>query len=129
MKIFNAVELSVEKSEIRQLDFHINEDFESYITTLESTDITLMAEQPSENNLVLETAVKHWLGYGLYYPKITELDQDLLRAHFPKIFLLKPNDPSVEEFSKFGQVVFDRNEYQHNVAQLVYFGSFFDDAD
>lgn len=123
MKIFTTFELADHSSKIQTLTFSMNDDFESQIEGLESSDTSLMAEDCAENNLVLKTAVKYWLGYGLYYPKIEAIDQDLLQAEFPKIILLHKNDPNLEFFTQFGHVVFDFEQYQQSVKELVYFAT------
>lgn len=123
MKIFTTLELAENPSDIQTLTFSMNDDFESQIEELESSDTSLMAEDCAENNLVLKTAVKYWLGYGLYYPKIEAIDQDLLQAKFPKIILLHKNDPNIEFFTQFGYVVFNFDQYQQSVMELVYFAT------
>ncbi|MDM1762104.1 hypothetical protein [Acinetobacter sp. 251-1] len=123
MKIFTTLELAENPSNIQTLTFSMNDDFESQIEELESSDTSLMAEDCAENNSVLKTAVKYWLGYGLYYPNIEAIDQDLLQAKFPKIILLHQNDPNIEFFTQFGHVVFDFEQYQQSVMELVYFAT------
>ena len=123
MKIFTTFELADHSSKIQTLTFSMNDDFESQIAEFESSDTSLMAEECAENNLVLKTAVKYWLGYGLYYPNIEAIDQDLLQAKFPKIILLHQNDPNIEFFTQFGHVVFDFEQYQQSVMKLVYFAT------
>lgn len=123
MKIFTTLELAENPSDIQTLTFSMDDDFESQIEGLESSDTSLMAEDCAENNLVLKTAVKYWLGYGLYYPKIEAIDQDLLQAKFPKIILLHKNDPNIEFFTQFGHVVFNFEQYQQSVMELVYFAT------
>ena len=122
MKIFYESRLLSNKSEISEISIDLNDDYQNKITELESsTDISIMAENMSENNIVLEMAVKHWSGYGLYYPDITKLDQELLKIKCPKIILLKPNSTLTEIFTQFGRVIFDENEYSKSVSQLVYY--------
>ena len=122
MKIFYESRLLSNKSEISEISIDLNDDYQNKITELgSSTDISIMAENMSENNIVLEMAVKHWSGYGLYYPDITKLDQELLKIKCPKIILLKPNSALTEIFTQFGRVIFDENEYSKSVSQLVYY--------
>ncbi|WP_347453843.1 hypothetical protein [Acinetobacter thermotolerans] len=83
-----------------------------------------MAEHEDENHQVLLFATQHWAGYALYYPKFNQLDQTLLQAQFPKVFLLKINNPNIAQFEQYGQVVFDSEEYQQQVKSLLYFGAF-----
>ncbi|MHA3048457.1 hypothetical protein [Acinetobacter sp. ANC 4639] len=121
MKIFYENRLLSNKSEISEISIDLNDDYQNKITELDSsTDISIMAENMSENNIVLEMAVKHWSGYSLYYPNITKLDQKLLKIKCPKIILLKPNSTLTEIFTQFGRVIFDENEYSKSVSQLVY---------
>ena len=82
-----------------------------------------MAETEYENSLVLSIAVQHWLGYGLVYPKLDQLDISQLRQRYPKIILLDENSPERNVFTEYGQVIFDRDEYQAEVKKLVYHAS------
>lgn len=123
MKIFTTSECSEQSPKIQTLNLSIEDDLESQISALESSETSLMAEHYAENDVVLQTAVKHWLGYGLYYPKIEAINQDLLQAEFPKIILLNRDDPNIEFFSQFGLVVFDFEQYQQSIMELVYFAS------
>lgn len=80
----------------------------------------IMAETEYENSLVLSIAVQHWLGYGLVYPKLDQLGISQLQQRYPKIILLDENSPEREVFAQYGQVVFDWDEYQNEVQNLVY---------
>ena len=80
----------------------------------------IMAETEHENSLVLSIAVQHWLGYGLVYPKLDQLDISQLQQRYPKIILLDENSPECDVFTQYGQVVFDWDEYQAEVQKLVY---------
>lgn len=126
MLIFNAFAVSNSKSQIRQFHVDSNDDYEAKIKILEPSDTALIAEYPAENNIVLNIAVKYWLGYGLYYPDIKEIDLSLLSSRIPKIILLTLNHPDTDVFSKFGQVVYDETEYRECVAQLVFSPIFFE---
>jgi len=81
----------------------------------------IMAETEHENSQVLALAVQHWLGYGMIYPKLGQLNISQLQQRYPKIILLDENSPEREVFAKYGQVVFDWNEYQVEVQKLVYY--------
>ncbi|OTG92608.1 hypothetical protein [Acinetobacter sp. ANC 3832] len=80
----------------------------------------IMAETEHENSQVLALAVQHWLGYGLIYPKLDQLDISQLQQRYPKIILLDENNPEYDVFTQYGQVVLDWNEYQDEVKKLVY---------
>ena len=84
----------------------------------------LMSQRVEENATVLQLAITHWAGYGLYYPNFVELDLKLLQQDFPKVILLEKNSTQIESFAQHGQVVFTLNQYQHEVRELVYFGAF-----
>ena len=81
----------------------------------------IMAETEHENTQVLALAEQHWLGYGMIYPKLGQLNISQLQQRYPKIILLDENSPEREVFAKYGQVVFDWNEYQVEVQKLVYY--------
>ena len=125
MKIFNTIRLATGETEIQQFQVdQSTDDIQMRIEHLQQAsdhdETVLMAEHATENNLVLDYAVKYWLGYGLYHPEFVQLDQKYLQARFPKIILLKPNHPDTKTFSNIGRVVFDFDEYQHQVEQLLY---------
>lgn len=87
---------------------------------LEFDPDVIMAETEHENSLVLSIAVQHWLGYGLVYPKLDQLDISQLQQRYPKIILLDENSPEHDVFAQYGQVVFDWDEYQVETHKLVY---------
>lgn len=124
MKIFNSIPLATGGTEIQQHQINLaTDDVQTLIQRLLQApnphETILMAEHPTENQFVLENAVRHWFGYGLYYPDLDQLDQNQLHADFPKIILLNPNDPMIETFTNMGHVVFDFDEYQYQIAQLL----------
>lgn len=80
----------------------------------------IMAETEHENSQVLALAVQNWLGYGLVYPKLDQLDISQLQQRYPKIILLDENSPEQDDFTRYGQVVFDWDKYQTEVQNLVY---------
>lgn len=80
----------------------------------------IMAETKHENSQVLALAVQHWLGYGLFYPKLDQLDISQLQQSYPKIILLDENSPECDVFTQYGQVVFNWDEYQAETQKLVY---------
>lgn len=91
-----------------------------YQVTVFDPDV-IMAETEHENSQVLALAVQNWLGYGLVYPKLDQLDKSQLQQRYPKIILLDENSPEHDDFIQYGQVVFDWNEYQVEVQKLVYY--------
>ena len=96
----------------------ITDDYQHQI--LEFDPDVIMAETEHENSQVLALAVQHWLGYGLVYPKLDQLDISQLQQRYPKIILLDENSPEYDAFAQYGQVVFDWDEYQAEVQKLVY---------
>lgn len=127
MKIFYEDKSS---SRILELSMKISDDYKNEIKKLEqSVDISIMAEDTSENNIVLEEAVKNWAGYGLYYPDMTSIDQNYIAVQCPKIILLDPNSTLVEFFNQFGRVVFDEKEYKEAVSKLVYYVFYIDESE
>ena len=125
MKIFNTIRLATGETEIQQFQVdqttdNIQMQIEHLQQAPDHDETVLMAEYAAENNLVLDYAIKYWLGYGLYHPEFAQLDQKNLQARFPKIILLKPNHPATETFAHVGRVVFDFDEYQHQVEQLLH---------
>lgn len=124
MIIFTIKEQQTDLSEIIQLKINLQDDYEAQIKVLEPNETALMAESISENNLVLELAIRYWLSCGLYYPEYANLDPILLKKICPKIILLKKDDPSVDLFSQIGHVVFDEKEYIKETSQMVNFPTF-----
>ena len=111
---------------LRERQLSLEDDYHSIIQAFEPESI--MAEQASENNIVLAQAIENCSGYGLFYPDITALDQTLLLKRCAKIILLEPESSSIQIFERFGSVVFDLADYQQAVRDLVYQGAFiFDD--
>lgn len=107
---------------LKELQVSLNEDYESIIAEFKPE--ALLAEQQSENLVVLEQAVKNEISYGLFYPDIKNLDKKLLAQRIPKVILLDENNCSIKEFEKCGQVVFDLNKYE-NIANDLIFSLFF----
>lgn len=102
----------------RSLQIQMMDD-DQYQVTAFDPDV-IMAETEHENSQVLALAVQHWLGYGLVYPKLDQLDISQLQQRYPKIILLDENSPEREVFAQYGQVVFDWGEYQVEAHKLVY---------
>ena len=102
----------------RSLQIQMMDDYQHQITAFDPD--VIVAETEYENSLVLSIAVQHWLGYGLVYPKLDQLDISQLRQRYPKIILLDENSPERNVFTEYGQVIFDRDEYQAEVKKLVY---------
>ena len=124
MIIFTLKEHQTGVSENIQIKINSQDDYEAQINVLEPNETALMAEDISENNLVLELAIRYWLSCGLYYPEYVTLDPILLEKICPKIILLKKDDPSIDLFSQIGNVVFDEKEYIKETSQMVYFPTF-----
>ena len=102
----------------RSLQIQMTDDCHDQVTAFDPD--VIMAETEHENSLVLSIAVQHWLGYGLVYPKLDQLDISQLQQRYPKIILLDENSPECDVFTQYGQVVFDWDEYQAEVQKLVY---------
>lgn len=102
----------------RSLQIQMTDDCHDQVTEFDPD--VIMAETEHENSLVLSIAVQHWLGYGLVYPKLDQLDISQLQQRYPKIILLDENSPECDVFTQYGQVVFDWDEYQAEVQKLVY---------
>lgn len=105
----------------RSLQIQMMDDYQHQITAFDPD--VIVAETEYENSLVLSIAVQHWLGYGLVYPKLDQLDISQLWQRYPKIILLDENSPERNVFTEYGQVIFDRDEYQAEVKKLVYHAS------
>lgn len=102
----------------RSLQVQMTDDYQDQITAFDPD--VIMAETEHENSLVLSIAVEHWLGYGLIYPKLDQLDVSQLKQKYPKIILLDKNCLEPDVFTQFGHVVFDWDEYQVEVKKLIY---------
>ncbi len=102
----------------RSLQIQMTDDDQRQVTAFDPD--VIMAETEHENSQVLALAVQHWLGYGLVYPKLDQLDISQLQQRYPKIILLDENSPEREVFAQYGQVVFDWGEYQVEAHKLVY---------
>ena len=100
------------------MQIQITDDYQHQIIVFDPD--VIMAETEHENSLVLSTAVEHWLGYGLIYPKLDQLDVSQLKQKYPKIILLDKNSTERDVFIQFGHVVFDWAEYQAETQKLVY---------
>ncbi len=102
----------------RSLQIQIMDDDQHQITAFDPD--VIMAETEHENSQVLALAVQYWLGYGLVYPKLDQLDISQLQQRYPKIILLDENSPERDVFTQYGQVVSEWDEYQAEVKKLVY---------
>lgn len=105
----------------RSLQIQMTDDDQRQVTAFDPN--VIMAETEYENSQVLALAVQHWLGYGLVYPKLDQLDISQLQQRYPKIILLDENSSEHDAFTQYGQVVFDWDEYQAEVQKLVYHAS------
>jgi len=102
----------------RSLRIQMTDDYQHQITAFDPD--VIVAETEYENSLVLSIAVQHWLGYGLVYPKLDQLDISQLQQRYPKIILLDENSLEHDAFIQYGHVVFDWEEYQIEVQRLLY---------
>ena len=102
----------------RSLQIQIMDDDQHQITAFDPD--VIMAETEHENSQVLALAVQYWLGYGLVYPKLDQLDISQLQQRYPKIILLDENSPEREVFAQYGHVVSEWDEYQVETQKLVY---------
>lgn len=102
----------------RSLQIQVMDDYQHQIKAFDPD--VIVAETEYENSLVLSIAVQHWLGYGLVYPKLDQLDISQLQQRYPKIILLDENSPEHDAFIQYGHVVFDWEEYQVETQKLVY---------
>ena len=105
----------------RSLQVQMMDDYQHQIIAFDPD--VIMAETEHENSLILSTAVEHWLGYGLIYPKLDQLDVSQLKQRYPKIILLDKNSTERDVFIQYGHVVFDWDAYQAEVRNLVYHAS------
>lgn len=112
-----SIEFEMKKSQV-----NLNEDYENIIKKFEPE--ALLAEHQSENLVVLEQAVKNKISYGLFFPDIKHLDENLLAQRIPKVILLDENSTSIEVFKKYGQVIIDLTQYA-NIANDLIFSLFF----
>lgn len=125
MILFTLKEHQSGPSEFIEMKINLEDDYEAKIAVLDCNDTVLIAESTSENNLVLELAIRYWLSCGMYYPEYSKIDPNLLNVTCPKIVLLKKDDPSVDLFSQIGHVVFDEKEFREETFQMVYFPTLF----
>ena len=102
----------------RSLQIQMADDCHDQVTAFDPD--VIMAETEHENSQVLALAVQHWLGYGLVYPKLDQLDISQLQQRYPKIILLDENSPEREVFAQYGHVVSEWDEYQVETQKLVY---------
>lgn len=108
-----SIEFEMKKSQV-----NLNEDYENIIKKFEPE--ALLAEHQSENLVVLEQAVKNKISYGLFYPDIKHLDENLLAQRIPKVILLDENSTSIEAFKKYGQVIIDLTQYENIANDLIF---------
>lgn len=126
MKLFSSYAQKSKHLQEREIQLYPESGYEQQIIEFEPESI--MAEYTEENKYVLQQANTHFIGYGLCYPDLKQLDINAFNQHrLPKVFLLKENDPQCEILQRFGSVTFDRDTYTQEVKQLIYHCSFFDD--
>lgn len=109
-----------------KLFFSENKVVQCSINDLESYENveSILAEDPSENEVVLSYANKNWIGCGLIYPNIKNTNFNDLNVLIPKVFLIKDNDINIKFLKKFGDTLFDCAEYEKEVFSLTNYGSF-----
>lgn len=85
---------------------------------------SILAEEVSENEVVLAYANNNWIGCGLIYPNIKNINFDDLDVLTPKVFLLKKDDKNLKFLKKFGDTLFEYVEYEKEVMGIINYGSF-----
>ena len=95
MKLLSLLELNSNQSIFKECKVGLDSDYDEIIEAF-NPDL-IMAEHIGENTVVLEQAIKNWSAYGLFYPDITKINQELISYQFPKTFLLD----NESEFTSF----------------------------
>lgn len=85
---------------------------------------SILAEDVSENEVALSYANNNWIGCGLIYPNVENVNFNDLDILIPKVFLLKNDDKNLKILKKFGDTLFEYVEYEKEVLLLVNYGSF-----
>ena len=86
MKLLSLLELNSNQSIFKECKVGLDNYYDEIIEVF-NPDL-IMAEHIGENTVVLEQAIKNWSAYGLFYPDITTINQELISYQFPKTFLL-----------------------------------------
>ena len=122
MKLLSLLELNSNQSIFKEckvgLDNYYDEIIEAFNPDL------IMAEHIGENTVVLEQAIKKWSAYGLFYPDITTINQELISYQFPKTFLLDNESEFTSFFEGFGKVVLNMIDYQKSCYELIFNGAY-----
>ena len=85
---------------------------------------SILAEDGSENEVVLSYANNNWIGCGLIYPNVENINLDDLDLLIPKVLLIKNDDKNLKFLKKIGETLFENAEYEKEVADLINYGSF-----
>ncbi|WOE42801.1 hypothetical protein [Acinetobacter chinensis] len=122
MKLLSLLELNSNQSRFKECKVGLDNDYDEIIEAFNPDFI--MAEHIGENTVVLEQAIKNWSAYGLFYPDIKTIDQELVSYQFPKVFLLDIESEFTSFFAGFGKVVLNMIDYQKSCYELIYNGAY-----
>lgn len=122
MKLLSLLELNSNQSRFKECKVELDNDYDEIIEAF-NPDL-IMAEHIGENTVVLEQAIKNWSAYGLFYPDMTTIDQELISFQFPKIFLLDNESEFTSFFEGLGKVVLNIVDYQKSCYELIFNGAY-----
>lgn len=122
MKLLSLLELNSNQSIFKECKVGLDNDYDEIIEAF-NPDL-IMAENIDENTVVLEQAIKNWSAYGLFYPDITKINQELIYYWFPKIFLLDNESEFTSFFEGFCKVVLNMIDYQKSCYELIFNGAY-----
>jgi hypothetical protein len=122
VKLLSLLELNSNQSIFKECKVGLDNDYDEIIEAF-NPDL-IMAEHIGENTVVLEQAIKNWSAYGLFYPDITTINQELISYQFPKIFLLDNESEFTSFFEGFGKVVLNMIDYQKSCYELIFNGAY-----
>lgn len=122
VKLLSLLELNSNQSRFKECKVGLDNDYDEIIEAFNPDFI--MAEHIGENTVVLEQAIKNWSAYGLFYPDIKTIDQELVSYQFPKVFLLDIESEFTSFFAGFGKVVLNMIDYQKSCYELIYNGAY-----
>ena len=122
MKLLSSLDLNSNQSRFKECKVGLDNDYDEVIEAF-NPDL-IMAEHIGENTVVLEQAIKNWSAYGLFYPDITTINQELIFYQFPKIFLLDNESEFTNFFEGFGKVVLNMIDYKKSCYELIFNGAY-----
>jgi len=122
VKLLSLLELNSDQPIFKECKVGLDNDYDEIIEVF-NPDL-IMAEHIDENTVVLEQAIKNWSAYGLFYPDITTINQELISYQFPKIFLLDNESEFTSFFEGFGKVVLNMIDYQKSCYELIFNGAY-----